>query len=71
MTYKMEKMGRDMASHGPILLQGGRVIDPVAGTEIKADVLIQDGLVKALAPGQMCIRDRLRRCPQKREWCCW
>ncbi len=51
MTYKMEKMGRDMASHGPILLQGGRVIDPVAGTEIKADVLIQDGLVKALAPG--------------------
>ena len=32
------------------LLTNGRVIDPVAGTDITADVLIEDGVIVAIGP---------------------
>src|SRR5204863_40893 len=36
---------------GPLLLRGGRVIDPSRGFDQTADVLIQDGKVAAVGPG--------------------
>ncbi len=34
-----------------VVLQGGRVVDPAAGTETVADVLVDDGRVAAVGPG--------------------
>ena len=36
---------------GPLLLRGGRVIDPSRGFDQTADVLIQDGKVAAVGSG--------------------
>lgn len=30
-----------------LLLKGGRIIDPVSGVDVKADLLVEDGLIKA------------------------
>jgi dihydroorotase len=35
----------------PILIKNGRVIDPASGTDRVADVLIEEGLIAAVAPG--------------------
>ncbi len=40
-----------MPNQGSLLIRAGRVIDPAPGTDQVADVLIQDGLVAAVAAG--------------------
>jgi predicted amidohydrolase len=35
-----------------ILLAGGRVIDPASGRDEAADVLVDGGLIAAVAPGR-------------------
>jgi predicted amidohydrolase len=35
----------------PILLRGGRIVDPSTQTDVQGDLLLADGRVEALAPG--------------------
>ena len=42
-----------------LLIQNGTVVNPGDGTEIKADVLVEDGKIKKIAPKQKMKADRV------------
>ena len=53
----------------PILLRGGRVIDPSRGTDETADLLLKDGKVEALGPEPgHARRRRAHRCGAAAWW---
>ncbi len=37
-----------MTNEGPIIIRGGRVVDPAQGIDRKADVLLADGVIRGI-----------------------
>jgi dihydroorotase len=58
-----------VTSDGPVAIEGGRLIDPVAGVDETCDLLLQDGKVRAVEkPGAFGSAERARRIDARDCW---